>query len=157
MLTHDQLNTIQPIILHIEPITMQWKTSDLLQLRYKNSGGGHPKWTSRKKCWIKSSLSPQDWIMCMTELHIFHSFHSNQRDDDTDFAERAYASHEFPQIWKCKENRTDSFYGKIRYKWRVNTLGWDKMAAIFADDIFKFILLNGNDWFSNKISLKYNL
>ena len=31
----------------------------------------------------------------------------------------------------------------------------DKMAAFFADDIFKCIFLNGNSWITNKISLKY--
>ena len=33
--------------------------------------------------------------------------------------------------------------------------GWDKMAAIFADDIFWYIFLNENFWIANKISLKY--
>ena len=33
--------------------------------------------------------------------------------------------------------------------------GRDKMAAFFADDIFKCIFLNENFWISNKISLKY--
>ena len=31
----------------------------------------------------------------------------------------------------------------------------DKMAAIFADDMFQCIILNENIWVSNKISLKY--
>ena len=33
--------------------------------------------------------------------------------------------------------------------------GWDKMAAIFAHDILKWIFLNENFWISNKMSLKY--
>ena len=33
--------------------------------------------------------------------------------------------------------------------------GQDKMAAILADNIFKYILLNENLWILNKISLKY--
>ena len=33
--------------------------------------------------------------------------------------------------------------------------GKDKMAAIFADNIFMCIFLNKNFWISNKISLKY--
>ena len=32
---------------------------------------------------------------------------------------------------------------------------WDKMAAIFADGIFKCIILNENFWISNEISLKH--
>ena len=34
--------------------------------------------------------------------------------------------------------------------------GQDKMAAIFANDIFKYIFLNENFWISNQISLQYN-
>ena len=33
--------------------------------------------------------------------------------------------------------------------------GRDKMAAFFADDIFKFIFMNKNVWTSIKISLKF--
>ena len=33
--------------------------------------------------------------------------------------------------------------------------GWDKMAAILPDDMFKCISLNENFWILNKISLKY--
>ena len=33
----------------------------------------------------------------------------------------------------------------------------DKMAAIFADDIFKYIFLNENVWISLEISLKFVL
>ena len=33
--------------------------------------------------------------------------------------------------------------------------GWDKMAAMFAGDIFKCIFLNENVWILIKISLKF--
>ena len=37
----------------------------------------------------------------------------------------------------------------------INHLPLDKMAALFADDIFKFIFLNENDRLAIQISLKF--
>ena len=41
------------------------------------------------------------------------------------------------------------------YRHTLTHWGQDKMAAIFADDIFKCILLNENVWISIKVSLKF--
>ena len=43
----------------------------------------------------------------------------------------------------------------LSHRMAVKTLGPRPNGRHFADDIFKCILLNGNAWFSIKISLRY--